>query len=57
MDRLEIGQFVVVGIDAKTEEEARVSTIDDLEVAELNKVGLIFLVPWCDKTMDLALEL
>ena len=57
MDRLEIGQFVVVGVDAETKKEACVPTVDDLEVAELDKVGLVFLVPGGDEAMDLALEL
>ena len=45
MDGLEVGQFVVVGVDADAEEEAGVAPIDDPIVPELDEVGLVLLVP------------
>lgn len=44
VDGLEIGQFIVVGVDARAEEETCVATVDDLVVAELDEIGLVFLV-------------
>ncbi len=44
MDGLEVGELVVVGVDAGAEEEAGVAPVDDLVVAELDKVGLVLLV-------------
>ena len=44
VDRLEVGQLVIVGVDAGAEEEAGVPPVDDLVVAELDEVGLVFLV-------------
>lgn len=37
VDRLQVGQLVVVGINAQTKEEASIATVDDLEVAELKE--------------------
>ena len=53
MDGLEVGEFVVVGVDADAEEEPRVPPVDDLVVAELDEVGLVFLVPGRDEAVDL----
>jgi len=53
VDRLEEGQLVVVGVDAGAEEEARVPAVDDLVVAELDEVGLVFLVARGDEAVDL----
>lgn len=35
VDGLEVGEFVVVGVDAQAKEESRIATVHDLEVAEL----------------------
>lgn len=45
VDGLEVGELVVVGVDAGAEEQARVPPVHDLVVAELDEVGLVFLVP------------
>lgn len=57
VDGLEKGELVVVCIDAGAEEEARVAAVDDFIVAELDKVGLVFLVARGDEAVDFALEL
>jgi len=44
VDGLEVGQLVVVGVDARAEEEPRVPPVHQLVVAELDKVGLVLLV-------------
>ena len=44
MDGLEVGELVVVGVDAGAEEQAGVAPVDDLVVAELDEVGLVLLV-------------
>lgn len=53
VDGLEVGQLIVVGVDARAEEEACVPTVDDLVVAKLDEVGLVFLVTRCYEPMDL----
>lgn len=53
VDGLEEGELVVVGVDAGAEEEARVPPVDDLVVAELDKVGLILLVSGRYEAVDL----
>ncbi|KAJ3579931.1 hypothetical protein NPX13_g634 [Xylaria arbuscula] len=45
VDRLEVRELVVVGVDARAEEEARVPPVHDLVVPELDEVGLVLLVP------------
>lgn len=57
MDGLEKGELVVVCVDAGAEEEAGVAAVDDLVVAELDKVGLVLLVARGDEAVDFALEL
>lgn len=57
VDGLEVGELVVVGVDAGAEEEAGVAAVDDLVVAELDKVGLVLLVSGRDEAVNLALEL
>lgn len=57
VDSFQEGQLVIVGIDASAEEETGVSSIDNLVVAKLDKVGLVFLVPRGDEAVDFALEL
>ena len=44
VDGLEEGELIVVCVDAGAEEEAGVPPVDDLVVAELDEVGLVFLV-------------
>lgn len=50
---LEIRQLVVIGVDADAEEEAGVAAVDDLQVAELDEVGLVLLVAGGDQAVDL----
>jgi hypothetical protein len=51
---LKISQFVIICIDAGAEEKARVSAVYNLgHVAELDEVGLVFLVAWCYEAVDL----
>lgn len=57
VNRFQIRQLVVVGVDADAEEEAGVAPVDDLQGAELDEVGLVLLVPGCDEAVDLAFEL
>jgi hypothetical protein len=57
VDGLEVGELVVVCVDAGAEEEPRVAAVDDLVVAELDEVGLVLLVAGGDEAVDLALEL
>ena len=54
MDRFEVRELVVVGVDADAEEEARVPPVDDLERAELDEVGLVLLVAGRDEPVDLS---
>lgn len=54
--RFEVGQLVVVRIDARAEEEAGIPPVDYLRhVAELDEVGLVFLVPRSNEAVDLQL--
>lgn len=57
VDGLEVRELVVVGVDARAKEEARVPPVDDLVVAELDKVGLVLLVARRHEPVHLALEL
>ena len=57
VDGLEVGELVVVGVDAGAEEEAGIPAVDDLVVAELDKVGLVLLVAGRHEAVDFALEL
>ena len=54
---LEVGELIVICVDADTKEEAGVAAVDDFVVAKLDKVGLVLLVARRDEAMDLALEL
>lgn len=53
VDALEVGQLVVVGVDARAEEEAGVPPVHDLVVPELDEVGLVFLVAGRYETVHL----
>lgn len=58
MYRLQIRQLVIVLVHARTEKQAGVATVDDLEVvAELDEVGLVLLVARGDEAVDLAFQL
>lgn len=57
VDGLEEGELVVVCVDAGAKEEPGVAAVDDLVVAELDKVGLVLLVAGRDEPVDFALEL
>lgn len=57
VDGLEIGELIVVCVDADAKEEACVAAVDDLVVAKLDKVGLVLLVARRDEAVNLALEL
>lgn len=50
---LEKGELVIVRVDAGAEEEAGVPPVDDLVVAELDKVGLVLLVAGRYEAVDL----
>lgn len=56
MNRLQIRELVIVGVDAHAEEQPRVSPIYDLRGAELDEVGLMLLVSGRDEAVDLAFE-
>lgn len=53
VNRLEESELVVVSVDAGAEEQPRVPPVDDLVVAELDKVGLVFLVARSYEAVDL----
>ena len=58
VDGFQIGQLVVVGIDTGAEEETGVATVDDLATAaELDEVGLMFLIAGGDEAVDFAFQL
>lgn len=57
VDGLEVGQLVVVGVDARAEEQPRVPPVHDLVVAELDEVGLVLLVPRRHQPVHLPLQL
>ena len=54
MDGLEVGELVVVGVDAGAEEQAGVPPINYLVVAELDEVGLVLLVARRYEAVDLV---
>jgi hypothetical protein len=54
---LEERQLVIVCVDASAKEETGVAAVDDLVVAELDKVGLVFLITGRNEAVDFALEL
>lgn len=57
VDGLEVGELVVVGVDAGAEEEAGVPPVHDLVAPELDEVGLVLLVPRRDEPVHLPLQL
>lgn len=56
MDCLEVGELVVVCVDADAKEEASVAAIDDFMLAKLDKVGLVFLIAGRNEAVDFAFE-
>ena len=55
MYSLEIRQLVVICIDTDTKEQPCISPIYHLGTAfELNEIGLVFLIPGSNQTMDLC---
>lgn len=55
---LQIRQRIIVRIHTCTEEKPCVTPVNDLARSpELREVALMFLVPWCDKTVHLAFQL
>lgn len=55
MNRLQVRQLVIVGVDAHAKEEPSIPPVNNLERSELNEVGLVLLVPGRDKSVDLSL--
>lgn len=55
MYSLQICQLVIIRVDASAEEETGVATVDDPVVAELDEVGLVFLVAGGYETVDLKM--
>ena len=54
VDGFEIGQLIVVCVHAGTEEKTSISPVDDFgRIPEFHKVGLVFLISWCNQAMDL----
>ena len=54
MNRLQVGQLVVIRIDAGAEEQPCVAPVNDLVVPELDKVRLVFLVAGRYKAVHLG---
>lgn len=48
MDSFEIRELVIVRVYAYAEEQACVAPVDNLVMAEFDKVGLVFLVAGCN---------
>lgn len=56
--RFQIRELIVVCVYTCTEEQSSIAAVYDFRgTAELDEVGLVFLVARCDKAVDLALEL
>lgn len=55
VDRLQVRQLVVVGVDARAEEKPRVPPVHDLVVPELHEVRLVLLVSGRYEAVDLFL--
>ena len=53
VDGLEVGQLVVIRVDARAEKEPRIPPVHELVVAELDEVGLVLLVARGDEAVDL----
>lgn len=51
---LQIRKLIIIGVDADAEEKARVPAVDDLQVSELDEVGLVLLISGGDQAVDLC---
>ena len=51
---LQVGQLVIIRIYTRAEEQTRVPPVYDLVVAELDEVGLIFLIAGGYEAVDLV---
>jgi hypothetical protein len=47
-------KLVVIGVDARAEEQACVAPVHDLVVSKLDEIGLVFLVAGRDESVDLV---
>lgn len=56
VDGLEICKLVVVGVDADTEEQTGVASVDNLHGTELDEIGLVLLVAGRYQPVHLALD-
>jgi hypothetical protein len=56
MYSLKVSEFVIVGVYTDAKEQASVASINNLVVAELDKVALVFLVPRSYETVYFAFE-
>jgi hypothetical protein len=58
MYRFQVCELIVVGVYARAEEQSGIAAVDDFRgAAELDEVGLVFLVARRDEAVDLTLEL
>jgi hypothetical protein len=58
MYRFQVSELVVVGVYACAEEQPGIAAVDHFRgAAELNEVGLVFLVARRDEAVDFTLEL
>lgn len=54
----QVCELIVVGVYARAEEQAGIAAVDHFRsAAELDEVGLVFLVARCDEAVDLTLKL
>lgn len=56
MYRFQIRKFVIVRVYAHAKEQARISAVYDLVVAEFDEIGLVLLVARGYEAVDLAFE-
>ena len=58
VDSFQIGELIVVLVDTGAEKQARIATIDDLQVvSELYEIRLVLLIARSHQTVDFAFEL
>ena len=56
--RFQVCELVIVGVYARAKEQSGIAAVDDFRcAAELDEVGLVFLIAWSDEAVDLTLEL
>lgn len=56
MYRFQIRQLIIIRVDADTEEQPRIASVDDLRRAELHEVGLVFLIARGNQAVNFAFE-